>query len=119
LAQIICQVAPAINIPPQNGIQDFDEKLDSAVWHIYPGGSDPPFGRPGLLATTNVERSKLVTIIEGAVAMMYSQHGPRVTAQQVLQQYDKFVAWRHELSHRLAGLAGNDGQALPHVLSLL
>lgn len=71
------------------------------------------------MATTNVERSKLVTIIEGAVAMMYSQHGPHVTAQQVLQQYDKFVEWRHELSQRLRGIASNDSQALPHVLSLL
>jgi hypothetical protein len=110
------QVPPHIDLVPLDPIQGFDDDLDETQWQLYRDVNDPHPALPGLLATTNREKSKLVEIIT-ATATMYTQHGPRLNAQQVLQMYKRFVSWRDELPSGIADV-GSNSQALPHVLSL-
>jgi hypothetical protein len=73
---------------------------------------------PGLLATTNREKSKLTAIIKDVTTMMYSEQGSQISARKVLQHYNRYVAWREELPDAIGNIEDNS-QALPHVLSLL
>lgn len=111
------QIPPAIDIPT-HGIQSLNE-LYNAKSNIRASGSVSPHVQPGLFATANQEKFKLVAIIGDAVTLMYTQNGPLITALQVLQLYGRFVSWRDGLSSEIASVFNGDGQAPPHVLSLL
>jgi len=100
-------------------IDDPDNKLDDAKWYFYRYMRDSCPAWPGLLATTNREKSKLIGIISDVSAMMYSEHAAPVNALAVLQQYSRLVTWRGELPETIGNIEYSSSQALPHVLSLL
>lgn len=118
-AQITFQAPPIMRLAPYEIIEENDDKLDDAKWYFYRYTNDQqPAHSPGLLATTNREKSKLTAIIEDVSTMMYTQQNSQISAQDVLQQYNRYAAWRNELPAAIANIESN-GQAPPHVLSLL
>jgi hypothetical protein len=113
------QVPPTIiSIPPQSD-EDSNEGLDTAKWYFYRYVNDQCPAWPGLLATTNREKSKLINIIDDVGTMMYAQYAPKVTVQDVLQMYARYQAWHSQLPGSIGNIENNSSQALPHVLSLL
>lgn len=114
-----CQVPTAISYVPEGWITEIDSKLDDAKWYFYRYINDQCPAWPGLLATTNREKSKLMRIVHDVATMMYSQQGSPVSTEQVLQQYSRLVAWREGLPRVLGDVENNASQTLPHVLSLL
>jgi Fungal specific transcription factor domain len=118
-AQMTFQVPPLINSAIYNDIEEIDEEIDAAKWYFYRYVNDQCPAWPGLLATTNREKSKLTTIIQDVVTMMYTHYGPQISAHHLLQQYGRLVAWREDLPSVIGNIENNNSQALPHVLSLL
>ncbi|RDL38889.1 uncharacterized protein BP5553_03229 [Venustampulla echinocandica] len=114
-----CQVPAVISYVPDEWITEIDLKLDDAKWYFYRYINDQCPAWPGLLATSNREKSKLMEIVQDVATMMYSQQSSVVSAQQVLQQYSRFISWREDLPKVLGDVENNTSQALPHVLSLL
>lgn len=104
---------------PFEGLEDNDDILDHAKWYFYRCVNDQCPTWPGLLATTNREKSKLVGIINDAATKMYTSQAERLTANDVLHLYQRFVNWRHELPGSIGNIESHNSQALPHVLSLL
>ena len=100
-------------------IEEYASESDEARWYFYRYVNDQCPAWPGLLATTNREKSKLIRIIRDVTTMMYSQPGSKLSARQILQQYSKLVAWQDELPTSIGDIENNNSQALPHVLSLL
>lgn len=102
------------------GLEDTDDSVDDARnWYFYRYVEDSPPAWPGLLATTDREKSKLVAIINDAATMMYDPQGARLTADDVLHLYGRFVTWRKQLPSSIGNIESYNSQALPHVLSLL
>jgi hypothetical protein len=119
-AQMTFQVPPSINAPvPFDDMEENGDKLDEAKWYFYRYVNDQCPAWSSFLATTNREKSKLIVIIQDVVTMMYTPYGPRLSAQQVLQQYGRLVTWREDLPSAIGNIERNNSQALPHVLSLL
>lgn len=98
--------------------QDEEASLDMSAWYFYRHEEDQCPAWPSLLATTNREKIKLISIINNVNMMICSPLSTTIKARQVLEQYGKFVAWRVALPSSL-GDAETSTQALPHVLSLL
>jgi len=118
-SQITFQVPPIVNSAIYDTFEESDEDLDDASWYFYRSINDEcPFW-PGLLATTNREKSKLTSIIQDVVTIMYTPGGPLISARDILKQYRRFLVWRDELSSDIVNFESHDGHALPHVLSLL
>lgn len=113
------QVPAIINFTLSETYNDNLGEHDDAKWYFYRYASDQCPAWPGLLATTNREKSKLIAIISDVATMMYTKQGPGVTAGHVLQQYGRFLTWRDELPAEIGNIEDNSSQALPHVLSLL
>ena len=103
---------------PTEFTEEIEESLDEAKWYFYRYPNVQCSSWPGLLATSNREKSKLLEIIH-CNSTMYNQEGPRLSAQDVLRQYGKLMTWRNELPDVLGNIESNTSQALPHVLSLL
>jgi hypothetical protein len=118
-AQMTFQVPPTLNSALYDDIEETDDKIDAAKWYYYRYVNDQCPAWPGLLATTNREKSRLTAIIQDVVTMMYTQHGPQISAHHLLQQYGRLVAWRDDLPSVIGNIENNNSQALPHVLSLL
>ncbi|TVY44768.1 Nitrogen assimilation transcription factor [Lachnellula subtilissima] len=118
-AQITFQVPVIVNYTASDTIEEDDSKLDEARWYFYRYVNDQCPAWPGLLATTNREKSKLIGIIRDMATMMYSQPDSKISARQILQQYSRFVAWQDDLPTSIGDIENNNSQALPHVLSLL
>jgi len=118
-AQMAFQVPPTIKSAVYHDVEENDEEIDAAKWYFYRYVNDQCPAWPGLLATTNREKSKLTAIIQDIVIMMYTHYGPQISAHHLLQQYGRLVAWREELPSTIGNIEDNNGQALPHVLSLL
>jgi hypothetical protein len=113
------QIPPKIDTEPFDGIDSNDDKLDEANWHFYRYVNDRVPAWPSFQATTNREKSKLVSIVQDVTTAMYSQQGRQLSAQHVLQLYGRFVTWRDDLPSSIGNIERNKSQALPHVLSLL
>ena len=113
------QVPATVNYAAFDAIEENDSKLDDTRWYFYRYVSDQCPAWPGLLATTNREKSKLIRIIQDVATMMYSEQGSKLSARQILQQYSRFVAWQKDLPSIIGDIENNNSQALPHVLSLL
>lgn len=113
------QVPPTISAAVYYDVEENDEEIDAAKWYFYRYVNDQCPAWPGLLATTNREKSKLTAIIQDVVTLMYAHCGPQVSAHRLLQQYGRLVAWREELPSAIGNIENNNSQALPHVLSLL
>jgi hypothetical protein len=118
-AQVTFQVPESLGFTPSEDIDDNYGKLDDAKWYFYRYVNDQCPAWPGLLATTNREKAKLIDIIHDVSTMMYTKKGPRISAYNVLLQYSRFVTWRKELPSIIGNIENNNSQALPHVLSLL
>lgn len=110
------QVPPTIHIHPTRAIESLNELCNT---NTCSSGNDPPPDQATLFAIANREKSKLIEIIGDAVTLMYTQHGPQITALQVLQLYNRFISWHDGLSSTIANVAGEHGQAPHYVLSLL
>jgi hypothetical protein len=113
------QVPAQVDYAAFDAVEENDLTLDDARWYFYRFVSDQCPAWPGLLATTNREKAKLIRIIQDVATMLYSQQGPRLSAHNVLQQYSRFVTWKEDLPDVLGEIESNNSQALPHVLSLL
>jgi len=98
---------------------DSDIDRDDARWYFYRQATGECPAWPGLLATTNRQKSKLIDIINDVTTMMYTQNGLPITASQVLKSYTKLVTWRKELPNLVANIDDETRPPLPHVLSLL
>jgi len=118
-SQMTSQVPPAITSIPFDDEDDSDDELDAAKWYFYRYVNDQCPAWPGLIATTNREKSKLIAIMDDVGKMMYTQHGPKITPQNVLHQYSRYQDWHNELPGSIGNIEKNTTQALPHVLSLL
>ncbi|CAG8961044.1 hypothetical protein HYFRA_00002584 [Hymenoscyphus fraxineus] len=118
-AQITCQAPQVIEFPVFDAIADTDVRLDHARWYFYRQASDQCPAWPGLLVTTNREKSKLIRIIQEISRMLYSRTAVPLSAHEVLQQYSRLTTWRENLPSIIGDVDNNPGQALPHVLSLL
>ncbi|KAG0649396.1 Nitrogen assimilation transcription factor nirA [Hyphodiscus hymeniophilus] len=118
-AQATFQVPPIITSAPFEDMEDYDDELDQAPWYYYRYVNDTCPAWPGLLATTNREKLKLVNIINDATTLMYASHGARLSANDILRLYGRFVTWREELPDSIGNIEVQKSQALPHVLSLL
>jgi hypothetical protein len=117
-AQATFQLPPGTGLDSSSRIESLHDRFDNAEWHFYPRANAPPSGQPGLLDTINLEKTMLVRIIEEVVMMMYSPQSQGITAHQLLEKYDKFLGWRDKLPTSIVNVASDDGQTLPHVLSL-
>jgi hypothetical protein len=118
-AQVIFQVPSRIDL---GAIQEDDgsEALrDDASWHFYSHTNDRVGSWPSLQATISRQKSKLILIIEDVTTALYSQQSPRISAQQILEFYGRFVNWRSALPAVIGNMETNKSQALPHALSLL
>lgn len=118
-SQLTFQVPPVLNSPTYGACEDSDGTLDDAKWYFYRSIHEQCPSWPGLLATTNREKSKLTAIIQDVVTTMYAPGGSLISARDVLHQYSRFISWREELSSDIDNLESHDSHALPHVLSLL
>jgi len=118
-SQMTFHVSPNITSLPFESDDDGGDELDAAKWYFYRYVNDQCPAWPGLLATTNREKAKLIDIIDDVGKMMYDQHGPKITAQDVFQQYTRYQAWHSQLPSSIGNIEQNNSQALPHVLSLL
>ncbi|KAF8861070.1 hypothetical protein BDZ45DRAFT_286779 [Acephala macrosclerotiorum] len=118
-SQLTFQVPPVLKSPTYGAYEDSDGTLDDAKWYFYRSIHDQCPSWPGLLATTNREKSKLTAIIQDVATTMYAPEGPLISARDVLHQYRRFIAWREELSSDIDNFEDHDSHALPHVLSLL
>jgi hypothetical protein len=112
-------VPPTISLALYNAVEENNDELDAAKWYFYRYANDQCPTWPGLLATTNREKSKLTAFIQDVTTMMYTQQGPKISPHHVLQQYSRLAAWREELPSVVSNIENNNSQALPHVLSLL
>lgn len=112
------QVPPVVNLESLDGNVN-EASLDEANWYFYRYVNDQCPAWPGLLGTTNREKSKLVAIINDVSTMMYAQHSPQISAKHVLKLYFRFISWRDELPEVIGKIESNNSQALPHILSLL
>jgi len=113
------QVPATVDYMAFDAVEEYELTLDDARWYFYRFVSDQCPAWPGLLATTNREKSKLIRIIQDVATMLYSQQSPRLSAHNVLLQYSRFVAWKEDLPSVIGDIENNNSQALPHVLSLL
>ena len=93
--------------------------MDEARWYFYRDVDDQCPAWPGLLATTNKEKNKLIVIIREMTSVLYGPRSQFIEAHQILTQYSKLANWRDDLPDSLRDLEGNINQALPHVLFLL
>ena len=118
-AQAAFHVPSPIVLDPVEEIEDSDVDLDEARWYLYRNVDDECPAWPGLLATTNRQRSKLIGIMNDVTTMMYTQNNLPITAHQVLKSYTKLVTWRKELPKSVGICANESRPPLPHVLSLL
>jgi hypothetical protein len=100
-------------------IEGDDYGSDDAQWFFYRYINDSCPAWPGLLATTNREKTKLIEIIGDASMMLYSSSAETIQARHILEQYGRYIAWRNALPEILGNLENNRSQPLPHVLSLL
>lgn len=104
---------------PQEEIEDDDTSLDEARWYFYRDDDRDCPAWPGLLATTNRQKSKLIGIMNDVTTAMYAPNGFPITAPQVLKSYTKLVTWRKELPNSFGDFDNKSRPPLPHVLSLL
>ena len=96
-----------------------DVDMDARPWHLYRYANEAEdISVPGLYATTNREKSKLIDIIGVASTMLYDLNTGSVKANHVLDVYNRFVKWRAELRDNLKDLGDRQTPARPHVLSL-
>lgn len=103
---------PSLEIP----IALYDE--DSIPWQCYRHlGDEPKDEEPGLVMTTSAYYAMLVHIIHETCHLFYSAHTEIISARDILQLYERYLNWREELPYEIAD-AGEDTQALPHVISL-
>ena len=110
---------PRLDSAPYERYESGDDKLDEAKWFFYRYAKDQVPSWPGLVATTNREKSKLMVILQDVVTMMYAHQGPPISARNVLRLYGRLLSWRNGLPNIIGNIEKNAGQALPHVLSLL
>ena len=117
-AQVTFQFPSILELRDIENTDDEEDSLDNMRWHFYQFEKGQCQSWPSLLATTNREKVKLVSIINDVSMMIWSPLSNTITARPVLEQYRKFVAWRLALPSIL-GDAETGTQGLPHVLSLL
>ncbi|OBT76461.1 hypothetical protein VF21_04003 [Pseudogymnoascus sp. 05NY08] len=117
-AQVTFQFPSILGFRDVENTHDEEASLDKSTWYFYRYEEDQCPSWPSLLATTNREKIKLISIINDVSMMIWSPLSNTITARHVLEQYSKFVAWRVTLPP-LLGDAETSTQALPHVLSLL
>ena len=113
------RVASTFNHVPIDLIESNEEELDNADWYFYRFVNDQCPAWPGLIATTNREKSKLIRIIHDITTMMYGSQVQTIAAIDVLQLYRRLVTWRRELPGKIGDVENNSSQTLPHVISLL
>lgn len=121
-AQITFQAPAGSVFAPKHthDIEDSEAQLDNAKWYLYRHPNDKyPSAWPGLSATTNREKTKLLSIVHDIVTMMYARQGPQRAALDVLQLYARLLGWREELPENFREIEGDKWHPLPHVLSLL
>ncbi|KAF4628811.1 hypothetical protein G7Y89_g9344 [Cudoniella acicularis] len=90
-AQVTFQVPPVVQYTSFDEVGENESKLDEARWYFYRYVNDQCPAWPGLLATTNREKSKLIRIVQDVATMMYNQQGPQLSAHDVLQQYSRIL----------------------------
>lgn len=95
-----------------------EEKLDGFSWYDYRYQGDAFQASPGLFATANREKVKLVEIIH-AITSMYCGPEQHVSANQVLLQYERLLRWRSNLPNSILDFETTGGPVLPHIVSLL
>ncbi|KFY22914.1 hypothetical protein V493_06239 [Pseudogymnoascus sp. VKM F-4281 (FW-2241)] len=117
-AQVTFQPPSILRFCDVENTHDKEASLDESAWYFYRYEDDQCPAWPSLLATTNREKIKLISIINSVSMMICSPLSHTITARQVLEQYGRFAAWRVALPPIL-GDAETSTQALPHVLSLL
>ena len=106
------QTPPALEIP----IELYDE--DSIPWQCYRHlGDEPKDEEPGLVMTTSAHYAMLVRIIHETCHLFYDINREIISARDILQLYERYLKWREEIPDEI-GDAGEDTQALPHVISL-
>ena len=118
-SQVTFQVPSRIDVGPLEEDDGNEDQRDVADWHFYRHINTRIASWPSLQATISREKTKLISIIEDVTVALYSQQGPRISAQQILEFYGRFVSWRNALPPVLGDMETNKTQALPHALSLL
>ncbi|RDW58156.1 hypothetical protein BP6252_13567 [Coleophoma cylindrospora] len=121
-SQMTFQAPAGYNLAQQctNDVEDGDAQLDKAKWYLYRHPGDRyPSAWPGLLATTNREKTKLMKIVHEIVTVMYARQGPQSAAVDILQLYARLLRWREALPEELQETVGSKSNPLPHILSLL
>jgi hypothetical protein len=118
-AQMTCQIPVPVEGNGFDKDDPSDAKLDARAWYLYRSSHEEKLsGLPGLIATTNREKSKLIDIIGETTAMLYTLDTTCVNARHVLSLYGRFTKWRNELPDVLKNLGSRKTPALPHILSL-
>lgn len=116
--QMTFQVPSTIPPIPVDIIESVDNNLDNARWFFYRQRHDQCPAWASMTATTNREKAKLVNIIRDVNIMLYTPHGPSISARDILEQYSRYTAWRKALPAAVECMVENISQPLPHVLSL-
>lgn len=110
------QVPPSIDIPFTPVNESFDELDKPVIYNLH--ARSPSSRSRHLVSSIFSEKSTLIDIIEDVISMMYSVHGPQITALQVLQQYDRFLVWHEGLLSTLARTGDDEIRDSLHILSL-
>ncbi|KAL3418448.1 Nitrogen assimilation transcription factor nit-4-like protein 2 [Phlyctema vagabunda] len=119
-AQITFQVPDIATLPNVVMIKPCDIYLHNTNWYFYRfRGEKFPSSLPGLSATIHQEKSELLVIVNEILTLMYSCHGPRATAIDILRLYARLLAWHNALPKELAEADYSNTSTLPQILSLL
>ncbi|KAG9238959.1 hypothetical protein BJ875DRAFT_366647 [Amylocarpus encephaloides] len=120
-SQVTCEVPTVVDYTSSNIVGDADAVYDNQNWYHYRNASDDlPPPSPGMIETTNREKSKLISIIQDVIWTFYFPSDTAILPRTFLQLYKRFLDWREALPTTLLGdLENHDDPALPHVLSLL
>jgi hypothetical protein len=93
---------------------------DKTKWYFYTSPNETVVSYSSFQATIAQEKTKLMAIIEEICAILYSQQGPPIAAQQIFYLCKRLLDWKSRFPADLEKLEGNSPvQILPQFISLL
>ena len=100
-------------IPGTTGLPDIRLDNHNSLWRFYRDWGDAALPEK----PSSPVMAQLFRIVHDHIISFLDGHEAQISPAQVLELYQRYLDWRHELPDLLE-IAGEDDQKLPHVLSL-